>query len=98
MYNLPTKSKKQNLIRNLTHPSINHTKNYILPPGLRTGYQALKVNRMRERGVNVVLSTDDVTTDEGARKLIESSNTDAAPLGGKLDVHFFSDLENFKFE
>lgn len=52
--------------------------------GVRTGYQALCVRRWREIGINVAISTDDVTTPAGAEKLIKAANklgkTDALPF------------------
>ena len=50
--------------------------------GIRTGYQALKVDGWRSKGVNIILSTNDVSDEEGAQALIKESNTSLAPLGG----------------
>ncbi|KAF7386952.1 hypothetical protein HZH66_011404 [Vespula vulgaris] len=53
--------------------------------GIRTGYQALCVRRWRESGVNIVISTTDVTTLAGAEKLIKESN-EIAPVGGIFNL------------
>ncbi|XP_068150522.1 fatty acid synthase [Drosophila tropicalis] len=42
--------------------------------GVRTGYQALMIRRWHDRGVQVVVDTNDVTTPNGAKKLLETSN------------------------
>lgn len=53
--------------------------------GIRTGYQSLCVRRWRELGVNIVISTDDVTTPTGAESLIKSA-TKFAPVGGIFNL------------
>ncbi|XP_058059390.1 fatty acid synthase [Anopheles bellator] len=53
--------------------------------GVRSGYQALMVRRWTERGVKVVIDTNDVTTLRGAQKLL----TEAArhgPVGGVFNL------------
>ncbi|XP_050089071.1 fatty acid synthase [Anopheles aquasalis] len=53
--------------------------------GIRSGYQALMVRRWTERGVKVVIDTNDVTTLKGAQKLL----TEAArhgPVGGVFNL------------
>lgn len=42
--------------------------------GVRTGYQSLCIRRWRDNGINIVISTDDVTTLAGAEKLINTAN------------------------
>uniref|UniRef100_A0A182QS29 Fatty acid synthase n=1 Tax=Anopheles farauti TaxID=69004 RepID=A0A182QS29_9DIPT len=53
--------------------------------GVRTGYQSLMIRRWTERGVKVVIDTNDVTTLKGAQKLL----TEAArhgPVGGVFNL------------
>lgn len=53
--------------------------------GVRSGYQSLMIRRWSERGVKVVIDTNDVTTLKGAQKLL----TDAArhgPVGGVFNL------------
>ncbi|EDW02934.1 fatty acid synthase [Drosophila grimshawi] len=42
--------------------------------GLKTGYQALMIRRWSERGVQVVIDINDVTSAVGCRNMLESSN------------------------
>ncbi|KAK3908916.1 Fatty acid synthase [Frankliniella fusca] len=42
--------------------------------GLRTGYQALRIRTWRSYGVEVVISTADITTEEGCRQLLQEAN------------------------
>ncbi|XP_012270411.1 fatty acid synthase [Orussus abietinus] len=71
--------------------------------GIRTGYQSLCVRRWRELGVNVAISTEDVTTPAGAEKLIQECNK-IAPLGGIFNLAavlrdaLISDLEEAHFK
>ncbi|XP_043251796.1 fatty acid synthase isoform X1 [Colletes gigas] len=53
--------------------------------GIRTGFQALCVRRWREMGVNVLISTADVTTLPGAKQLIKESAA-KAPVGGIFNL------------
>ncbi|XP_029173773.1 fatty acid synthase-like isoform X1 [Nylanderia fulva] len=53
--------------------------------GIRTGYQMLRIQRWRESGIKVVISTADVTTPSGALNLIEESNR-LAPVGGIFNL------------
>ncbi|XP_066589497.1 fatty acid synthase [Prorops nasuta] len=53
--------------------------------GVRTGYQALCIRRWREKGINVTVSTSDVTTLEGAERLLKESNK-IAPVGGIFNL------------
>jgi fatty acid synthase len=53
--------------------------------GIKTGYQSLCMRRWRERGVKVEISHADVTTTEGATKLITESNK-IAPVGGIFNL------------
>ena len=53
--------------------------------GVRTGYQALCIRRWREIGINVVISTEDVTTLAGAEKLITSASK-LAPVAGLFNL------------
>ncbi|XP_062142807.1 fatty acid synthase [Drosophila sulfurigaster albostrigata] len=53
--------------------------------GLKTGYQALMIKRWHERGVKVVIDTNDVCNDAGCRKLLESSNK-IAMVGGIFNL------------
>ncbi|XP_077979410.1 fatty acid synthase-like [Glandiceps talaboti] len=49
--------------------------------GLRTGYQSRRVQYWTQMGVKVNISTEDVTTEEGAKKLINESSQ-FGPIGG----------------
>lgn len=53
--------------------------------GIRTGYQALCVRRWKETGINVMISTTDVTKLAGAEQLIKESNK-LAPVGGIFNL------------
>lgn len=53
--------------------------------GITTGYQSLMVRRWRDRGVNVVIDKNDVTTADGAKKLLTDSNK-VAPVGGIFNL------------
>lgn len=53
--------------------------------GIRDGFQAMCIRRWREMGVNVVVSTTDVVTMAGARKLITDTNK-IAPVGGIFNL------------
>ena len=53
--------------------------------GIRTGYQALSIRRWREMGINVAVSTSDVTTINGAEKLMKEANK-IAPIGGIFNL------------
>ncbi|KAK0084976.1 hypothetical protein PV325_006291 [Microctonus aethiopoides] len=53
--------------------------------GIRTGYQSLSVRRWREMGVNILISTADVTSIDGTEKLIFESNK-IAPVGGIFNL------------
>lgn len=53
--------------------------------GVRTGYQALCIRRWREIGINVTVSTEDVTTLAGAEKLIKQTSK-LAPVGGIFNL------------
>lgn len=53
--------------------------------GIRTGYQSLCVRRWRESGVKVTISTADVTTLSGAKRLFAESNK-LAPVGGVFNL------------
>ncbi|XP_030383066.1 fatty acid synthase [Scaptodrosophila lebanonensis] len=53
--------------------------------GVKTGYQGLMIRRWQERGVKVVIDTNDVTTAAGAKKLLETSNK-LALVGGIFNL------------
>ncbi|XP_057664642.1 fatty acid synthase [Diorhabda carinulata] len=53
--------------------------------GIRTGYQSLSIRRWREKGVKVLVSTSDATTDKGARKLLTEAN-ELGPVGGIFNL------------
>ncbi|XP_003423914.1 fatty acid synthase [Nasonia vitripennis] len=53
--------------------------------GVRTGYQALCIRRWREIGINVTISTEDVTTPAGAEKLIKQASQ-SVPVGGIFNL------------
>ncbi|XP_045464695.1 fatty acid synthase-like [Harmonia axyridis] len=53
--------------------------------GVKTGYQAFRLRKLRQRGIQIVVSTEDVTTEEGARCLIECAKT-LGPVGGIFNL------------
>lgn len=53
--------------------------------GVTTGYQALCLRRWRKKNIRVLVSKSDVTTMEGARKLIEESGK-LGPIGGIFNL------------
>ncbi|XP_076763351.1 fatty acid synthase 1 [Xylocopa sonorina] len=53
--------------------------------GVRTGFQSLSIRRWREAGVNVQVSTADVTTLTGSKQLIKESSG-LAPVGGIFNL------------
>lgn len=53
--------------------------------GLKTGYQSLCVRRWRSMGVNVVISTEEVTTEAGAKRLMQQANK-IGPVGGIFNL------------
>lgn len=53
--------------------------------GIKTGYQSLCIRRWREKGVKVLISTSDATTEKGAKRLIEESN-ELGPVGGIFNL------------
>ncbi|XP_075726203.1 fatty acid synthase [Rhipicephalus microplus] len=53
--------------------------------GVRTGYQRLCIHRWSNVGATVLVSNEDVSTEEGARKLIENAET-MGPVGGIFNL------------
>uniref|UniRef100_A0A1I8MI56 Fatty acid synthase n=1 Tax=Musca domestica TaxID=7370 RepID=A0A1I8MI56_MUSDO len=53
--------------------------------GIKTGYQALMIRRWQERGVKVVIDTNDVTTAKGCQSLLENANK-LALVGGIFNL------------
>ncbi|XP_044766742.1 fatty acid synthase-like [Coccinella septempunctata] len=53
--------------------------------GLKTGYQSLCIRRWKEKGVNVLVSTEDASTEQGAKKLMEQANS-LGPVGGIFNL------------
>ncbi|XP_060535886.1 fatty acid synthase [Cylas formicarius] len=53
--------------------------------GVKTGYQSLCIRRWKEKGVRVLVSTADATTDKGAKRLLEESN-ELGPVGGIFNL------------
>lgn len=53
--------------------------------GIRTGYQSLCIRRWREKGVTIAVSTADVTTEAGAKRLMEESKK-LGPVGGIFNL------------
>ena len=49
--------------------------------GIRTGYQARKVKLLRKQKVTVSVSTEDITSEGGSRRLIEQA-AQQGPVGG----------------
>uniref|UniRef100_A0A0K8V335 Fatty acid synthase n=1 Tax=Bactrocera latifrons TaxID=174628 RepID=A0A0K8V335_BACLA len=72
----------------LTHWMVLRGARYIVltsRSGIKTGYQTLMVRRWEERGVKVVVDTNDVTTSEGCKKLLENANK-LALVGGIFNL------------
>ncbi|EZA48517.1 Fatty acid synthase [Ooceraea biroi] len=66
--------------------------------GVRTGYQSLCLRHWSEAGINVVVSTADITTSSGVEKLIKESSR-LAPVGGIFNFTTISSdtlLENLQ--
>ncbi|KAL1477476.1 hypothetical protein MTO96_035707, partial [Rhipicephalus appendiculatus] len=53
--------------------------------GVRTGYQRLCLHRWSSLGATVLVSKEDVSTEEGARKVIENAAT-MGPVGGIFNL------------
>ncbi|XP_037571297.2 LOW QUALITY PROTEIN: fatty acid synthase-like [Dermacentor silvarum] len=53
--------------------------------GVRTGYQRLCLQRWRRVGANVLVSTADVSTEEGARQIVEEAAA-LGPVGGIFNL------------
>lgn len=53
--------------------------------GVKTGYQSLMIRRWTEKGVQVSIDTNDVTTLDGARKMIHDA-TRMGPVGGIINL------------
>lgn len=53
--------------------------------GIRTGYQAFRVQHWRDRGIKIIISTADITTSSDAERLINESNQ-LAPVGGIFNL------------
>ncbi|EDW29179.1 GL18552 [Drosophila persimilis] len=53
--------------------------------GVKTGYQALMIRRWHDRGVQVMIDTNDVTTAVGCQRLLESSDK-LALVGGIFNL------------
>uniref|UniRef100_A0AAG5DUW7 Fatty acid synthase n=1 Tax=Anopheles atroparvus TaxID=41427 RepID=A0AAG5DUW7_ANOAO len=54
--------------------------------GVRTGYQSLMIRRWTERGVQVTIDTNDVTTLKGAQKLLTDAAARHGPVGGVFNL------------
>lgn len=53
--------------------------------GVKTGYQSLCIRRWKEKGVNVFVSTEDASTEKGAKTLMEQANS-LGPVGGIFNL------------
>ncbi|CAG9862121.1 unnamed protein product [Phyllotreta striolata] len=53
--------------------------------GIKTGYQSLCIRRWREKGVKILVSTADATTEKGAKRLLEESIA-LGPIGGIFNL------------
>lgn len=53
--------------------------------GIKTGYQALCMRKWQEKGINVEISTEDVSTEIGARNLIQQARG-LGPVGGIFNM------------
>ncbi|XP_054742931.1 fatty acid synthase [Anastrepha obliqua] len=72
----------------LTHWMVLRGARYIVltsRSGIKTGYQTLMIRRWEERGVKVVVDTNDVTTSEGCKKLLQNANK-LALVGGIFNL------------
>lgn len=63
--------------------------------GITTGYQERKLRLLRERNINLMVSSRNVTTEEGCRKLIKETG-DVGPIGGVFNLAMV--LEDGLFE
>uniref|UniRef100_A0A6B2E4Y7 Fatty acid synthase n=1 Tax=Phlebotomus kandelakii TaxID=1109342 RepID=A0A6B2E4Y7_9DIPT len=53
--------------------------------GVKTGYQSLMVRRWKDKGVNVVVDKNDVTSLKGAQQLLKDANK-LGPVGGIFNL------------
>nr|XP_022904132.1 fatty acid synthase isoform X2 [Onthophagus taurus] len=53
--------------------------------GIKTGYQSLCIRRWKDLGVNVLISTADATTEQGANKLLGEASS-LGPIGGIFNL------------
>lgn len=53
--------------------------------GIRTGYQSLCIRRWREKGVKVLISTSDATSEKGAKRLLNEA-VEIGPIGGIFNL------------
>lgn len=53
--------------------------------GIKTGYQSLMIRRWTEKGVRVVIDTNDVTTLKGAQKMLQDASK-MGPVGGIFNL------------
>ncbi|KAK5643002.1 hypothetical protein RI129_009169 [Pyrocoelia pectoralis] len=53
--------------------------------GVKTGYQSLCIRRWRAKGVDVMISTTDATTEKGAMKLLKEAS-EMGPVGGIFNL------------
>ncbi|XP_071129497.1 fatty acid synthase-like isoform X4 [Mytilus edulis] len=63
--------------------------------GVTTGYQERKLRLLRERNINLMVSSRNVTTEEGCRKLMEETQK-VGPVGGVFNLAMV--LEDGLFE
>ena len=49
--------------------------------GVTVGYKSLRIRRWQDSGVNVIISKQDVTNEEGAKALLQKANK-LGPIGG----------------
>lgn len=53
--------------------------------GIKTGYQSLMIRRWTEKGVQVVIDTNDVTSQKGAQNLLKDASK-VGPVGGIFNL------------
>ncbi|KAK9880938.1 hypothetical protein WA026_013269 [Henosepilachna vigintioctopunctata] len=53
--------------------------------GAKTGYQSLCIRRWKQKGVDVLISTEDATVPKGAKRLLEQAIT-LGPIGGIFNL------------
>lgn len=61
--------------------------------GITTGYQAMRVRIWRSYGANVIISTDDITKEEGVKSLLQTANS-LGPVSAIFNLAVVSTLNS----